>query len=190
MRGLAAVVGRAVRGLQPDHNPLRRRLDRIEAAVVGGLVAAFLAGAPLAALIVEPLAWHAASGAARAEQTWRQVPAVVLATAPESVAASAPATWTAPGGTRRGIVAVPPGTRAGTRVSVWVDATGRLTGRPPKALSQVPDQAALGAMLAPTVLGAVLLCAGLLAHHQLGRRRLAAWDADWRATAPQWTRPP
>jgi hypothetical protein len=22
----------------------------------------------------------------------------------------------------------------------------------------------------------------------LGRRRLAAWDAEWRATGPQWTR--
>jgi hypothetical protein len=173
----------------PDHNPLRRRLDRIEAAVVGGLVVAFLAGAPLASLTVHPVVWHAASGAARAEQTWRQVPAVLLASAPESVDASAPATWTAPDGTRRrGVVAVAPGTRAGTRVSVWVDATGRLTGRPPRPLSQVPVQAALGAMLAPTIQGAVLLCAGLLVHHALGRRRLAAWDADWRATGPQWTR--
>jgi hypothetical protein len=67
--GVGAWAGRAVRGLWPDHNPLRRRLDRIEAAVVGGLVVAFLAGAPLAALTVERVVWHAASGAARAEQT-------------------------------------------------------------------------------------------------------------------------
>jgi hypothetical protein len=37
-------------------------------------------------------------------------------------------------------------------------------------------------------LGYLLPCAGLLACGLLGRRRLAAWDADWRATEPQWTR--
>jgi hypothetical protein len=34
----------------------------------------------------------------------------------------------------------------------------------------------------------MLLAAGQLAHFLLGRRRLAAWDAEWRATGPQWTR--
>jgi len=51
-RRLAVVAARAmrvVRGLWPDRNPLRRRLDRVEGVVVGGLAVAFLAGAPLAA---------------------------------------------------------------------------------------------------------------------------------------------
>jgi hypothetical protein len=30
-----------------------------------------------------------------------------------------------------------------------------------------------------------LLFAGQLTHYLLGRRRLAAWDAEWRATGPQ-----
>jgi hypothetical protein len=68
-----------------------------------------------------------------------------------------------------------------------VDAAGRLTGPPLRRL-QVQGQAALAAILAPVVLGLVLLCAGQLAHFLLGRRRLAAWDAEWRATGPQWTR--
>jgi hypothetical protein len=70
MRGLSVAGARALRALRrlwPDHNPLRRRLDCIEAVVVGGLVAAFLAGAPLAALTAEPLARQAASGQARAD---------------------------------------------------------------------------------------------------------------------------
>jgi hypothetical protein len=34
----------------------------------------------------------------------------------------------------------------------------------------------------------IVLCAGQLARVALDRRRLAAWDAQWRATGPQWTR--
>jgi len=34
----------------------------------------------------------------------------------------------------------------------------------------------------------IVLCAGLLAHAALGRRRLAAWDTDWQVTEPHWTK--
>ena len=70
---------------------------------------------------------------------------------------------------------------------VWADAAGRLTG-PPLQAQQVRGQAFLAAVLAPIVLGLMLPCAGELVHFLLGRRRLAAWDAEWRATGPQWTR--
>jgi hypothetical protein len=68
-----------------------------------------------------------------------------------------------------------------------VDAAGRQTG-PPLRLLQIRNQAALVAIVAPVILGLALLWAGELAHYLLGRRRLAAWEVDWRATAPQWTR--
>ena len=71
---------------------------------------------------------------------------------------------------------------------VWVDAAGRFTGHPPLQLSQVRGQAALVTMLTPLAVGFIVLCAGLLAHAVLGRRRLAAWDADWQVTEPQWTK--
>jgi hypothetical protein len=70
---------------------------------------------------------------------------------------------------------------------VWVDATGRPTD-PPLRRYQVRGQAVLAAVLAPVVLGLILLCTGQLAHAMLTRRRLAAWEADWRATGPQWSR--
>ena len=54
MRGRLAVVAawavRTLRGLWPDRNPLRRTIDRAEAALVAGLAVAFLAGVPLAAV--------------------------------------------------------------------------------------------------------------------------------------------
>ena len=42
---------RGVRGWWPDRNPLRRRCDRAEAALVTLLVAVFVASAPLLALL-------------------------------------------------------------------------------------------------------------------------------------------
>jgi hypothetical protein len=186
----AARAMRVVRGLWPDRNPLRRRLDRVEGAVVGGLAVAFLAGAPIATVA----AWHVAySYGAHAQQAaWHQVPAVLLVTAPTydytGYQPEVRARWIAPDGARRtGTVPAQPGQRAGSTVMVWADAAGRLTG-PPLQAQQVRGQAFLAAVLAPVLLGEMLLVAGQLAHFLLGRRRLAAWDAEWRATGPQWTR--
>ena len=169
-------------------------MDRVEAMVAGGLVVAFLAGAPLAAVVAGHAVYGAGSRAAHAQQaTWRQVPAVLAATAPAAefrqYQVTVQASWTAPDGTRHaGTVLAPPGTRAGRAVMVWLDAAGRHTGHPPLQLPQVRGQAALATMLTPLVVGYILLCAGLLAHAVLGRRRLAAWDADWQVTEPQWTK--
>ena len=190
----ATRAARAVRGLWPDRNPLRRTMDRVEAMVACGLAVAFLAGAPLAAVAARHAVYSAASRTAHAQQaTWRQVPAVLTATAPPAGfrqdQVTAPARWTAADGTRHtGAVPAPPGTRAGHAVMVWVDAAGRLTGRPPLQLSQVRAQAALATMFTPLAAGFILLCTGLLVHAVLGRRRLAAWDTDWQVTEPQWTK--
>jgi hypothetical protein len=106
---IARRAGRVIRGLWPDHNLVRRRVDRVEAAVVGVLAVLFLAGTPLAALIAGHLA-------------------------------------------------------AGSR-----------------------SQAAV-TILAPLATSVLLVWAGLLTHRLLERWRHRAWDADWRATEPKWTR--
>lgn len=41
--------------------------------------------------------------------------------------------------------------------------------------------------LTPPAVGVLLLGAWMIAHRMLQRRRLDAWDADWRMTAPRWT---
>ena len=48
-----------LRGRWPDHNPLRRTSDRVEAAIVAAALILFLAGAPLLALF----GWHWADSA-------------------------------------------------------------------------------------------------------------------------------
>lgn len=58
----------------------------------------------------------------------------------------------------------------------------------PLRFSQARGQAVLAALLAPIVLGLLLLCVAGLAHSALGQRRMKAWDFDWQITEPQWTR--
>ena len=189
----AAGAGRAVRGLWPDRNPLRRTLDRVEAAIVAGLAIAFLAGAPVAAATAATGAAAIGARTVQAQRSWHHVPAVLLADVPRSgYGRSGPvarATWAAPRGrARTGTVSAPPGARAGRTVLVWADASGQLAKAPPLRLAQVNDQAVLAAVAAVVVLGYLLPCLGLLACGVLGRRRLTAWDADWQATEPRWTR--
>ncbi len=188
---VTARTARGARGLWPDHNPLRRTIDRAEAAVVSMLAIIFLAGAPLAAATAGRLAGGSAARAASAYQaTWHRVPAALLtaapAPAPGNYQATVLATWKAPDGApRTGRISVLPGQGANGTVMVWVDKAGRLTGPP---LRSQPRGALAASVLAALATGVVLFCAGLLAHWVLERRRLAAWDADWRVTGPSWTR--
>ena len=187
-----AGAARVIRGLWPDRNPLRRAHDRVEAVVVGVLVIAFLAGVPLAIFTAGRLAYNLGSRTAHAQQvSWHRVPAVLLTAATRSAHGSsrsnARARWAASDGTRRtGMVPAPAGARAGSTIMVWVDATGRVTARPMQR-SQVWALVAEVTMLTFVLIGLMLLCVGRMARYILDRRRLAAWDADWRTTEPQWT---
>lgn len=183
-----------VRGLWPDHNPLRRASDRAEAVVLAALLVAFLAGAPLTALLAGQ--WAASAGAravtASPAASYR-VPAVLLTDTPYQAYAwpdaYVPARWTAPGGTpHTGIVSAPLGTPRGATVMIWTDRAGQVLA-PPVSPVQIGSQALLAAAVAPLILAFVLVSVGMLVHQQLERRRLAAWEADWRATGPAWSGP-
>ena len=184
-------AARAVRGLWPDRNLVRRRVDRVEAAIVGALLAAFLAGAPFAAIAAGHAGYRWAARAAGSQRSWHQVSAVLLTSVPASWGSRYETTgrvgWTGPGGSwHTGTAPVPWGARAGSTVVVWVDAPGHLA-NPPLRPAQVPGQAALAAVLGAAALGLLLMSAGLIAHTVLRRWRMAAWDLDWQATEPHWT---
>jgi hypothetical protein len=192
---MMAWAGGKVRRWWPDRNPVRRSSDRAETAIVAGLLAAFLAGAPAAAVATDGWAHGVAAHVQHAQEAaWHQVPAVLSTAAVRPTAAGYPgpvlspvrARWTAPDGEQRsGVVAVPPGTPVGHQVKVWVDSAGRLTG-PPLRDHQVGEQAMLAGVVASALLGLLLLCAGMLARRVLDVRRMAAWDAEWRVTGPRW----
>jgi hypothetical protein len=178
--------------LWPDRNPLRRSCDRIEAAILAGLVAAFVLGGSLAALAAGRWAYDSALRTEHAAEAARhQVAAVLLTTATVQQVwspATAQARWTAPDGVRRtGWVPAPAGSPAGTTVRVWLDAAGR-PAEPPLPHSQLEGQVVMTAMAAVFALAMLLGGAGALARHMADRRRLADWDAEWRATGPKWSR--
>jgi hypothetical protein len=182
------------RELRLDGNPLRRPCDRTRAVLLACLLSALVVLVPVAAMIAGAQAYGAGLRAERAERAvWRQVPAVLLATAPAPGSAGygvpVRATWTAPDGARRaGPVVAPPGTGAGRTVTLWVDASGRPTGTPLQPI-QVTRHAIGAAAIAATAAVCALLCLGALACWVLYRRRLAAWDAEWQAAGPSWTSP-
>ena len=99
----------------------------------------------------------------------------------------AAARWTAPDGSARsGQVFVLAGTKKGSTVPVWINASGAITD-PPAGHRDVVAEVSAIVMVTGTVLIMVLLSGQALARRALDRRRLRAWDAEWRATGPLWT---
>jgi H+/gluconate symporter-like permease len=189
-------LGRFVRGRRLDRNPLRRPSDRAESAVLAVLVIAFILAAPFTALACG--AWgHAIAHRVQATQqaSRYEVPAVVLQVPQGSQAAGytalapeAQARWTAPDGKVVSVeVPVPAAMAVGTVMRVWVTRDGQLTDAPLQD-TQVAGQADLAATFGVVALAATLTVTGVLARRVLDKRRMAAWDADWRVTGSRWTR--
>lgn len=97
------------------------------------------------------------------------------------------ARWTGTGGVPfEGEVYAPGGARAGTTVMVWTDEPGRLVPAPVQH-ADVVAQEVLAALAAAVLAGAVVAISAFLVRRVLDRWRLAAWDAEWSRTGPQWT---
>jgi hypothetical protein len=69
----------------------------------------------------------------------------------------------------------------------WASHSGLRAGQVRLKHWQVDCQVVQAALLAVIVLALVLAGAGLAVRYLLDRRRLAAWDAQWRATGPKWS---
>jgi hypothetical protein len=185
---------RAVRGARPDRNPLRRRTDRLETCLLAGLFVAAAAAAPFAAQAAGR-AWYAdAAHMRQAELATRHSATATLAhsaglSGSYALSAQVPtlASWRSGGVLRAGDVPAPPGSPPGTRVTVWTDDTGYLIS-PPLTVTQVADQADAARV---TAVGGIVVCymaVTLAIRRLLHRRRMAAWEADWVATARVWNR--
>ena len=185
-------LGRLLRGWRPDRNPLRRGSDRAETAVLGVLLAVFLAGAPFVAHAAGSWTYATSAREAQAQQAaLHQVRATLLQAAPSwSISeggAETQARWKAPDGkTRTGQVFVTSDAPAGSTVMVWVNQVGQLTDSPLRH-SQVTGRSDLVRVLAVAALAVVLIVVGWAARWALDRRRLAAWDAEWLVTGPRWS---
>jgi hypothetical protein len=186
---------RLVNGLRPDHNPLRRPVDRLESMAVFLLVAVFLIATPLIALGVGRWAWDGGAATARAEQAaWHRVSAVVLEGVPKPqndpygsvYLTQVPVRWIAAGASHTGRVTTAAGVRTGATVTVWTDPSGAIT-NPPLGQAQIEHQAFFAGLIAVLGFSLLLGISALVIRRILQRRRMAAWDAEWGATGPLWS---
>lgn len=185
-------LGRLLRGLRPDRNPVRRWSDRAETALLGALLAIVLAGAPFAAHATGSWTYATFAREAQAQQAAsRQVQATLLqAAAPwsaEGYGSEVKARWKAPDGrVVTGEVLTAYGSAAGSTVTIWVSHTGQIAAVPLQR-SQVEGRTQLAEALAVALLAVAAIVLGLAGRWALDRRRLAEWDAEWLAAGTRWS---
>jgi hypothetical protein len=187
------------RQLGLEANPVRRGTDRAEAWTRIGLLIVFLMAAPVTSIALAHWTESSMVSQAHAQAAAKHlVPARLLETAP--LGSRYPETagnfswvrvrWTGPDGSpRTGQVDVPDGARKGSIVKIWTDASGHLV-LAPIGRTQIISRVITVTALAPLAVALVLLTLAGATHRLLDRRRMAAWEADWNAVEPQWSRRP
>jgi hypothetical protein len=196
-RSPAGRLARLVRWLGFDRNPLRRGTDRIEAALRLVLMIMLVAAVPAAAVVAGQRADHSALNRAHAQQAADHlVNAVLLQQAPATGSpdpytsvqtAWAQARWQPPGlPPRTGEILATAGAPKGTAVRTWIDASGAVTD-PPLDHREIAGDVCIAVIATCLVSGLVLLASSALVRRALDRRRLSAWDAEWRASGPLWS---
>ncbi len=190
-------LARLARWLGFDHNPLRRGIDRVGAALRLVMIIFVVVAVPAAAVAAGRWADHYALHWAQVQRAVNhQVTAVLMQDAPgtgipdpyTSVQTTwVPARWQPPGQPpRTGEVLAVVGARKGSTVRTWIDPSGAVTD-PPIDHRVVVGKVWLAVMMTCAVSWVLLLAAGMLARRALDRRRLRAWEAEWRASGPQWS---
>jgi hypothetical protein len=176
-----------------DGNSLRRRSDRIAAYGTVGLLVVFLVVAPILAICAGHWAYRWSMSQQKDQRSWREVTAVLLQKAPvdpgfDVNGSWTPARWTPPGEhARDGMIPVPAGTPAGSRIRIWLDRSGQWAG-PPLSQQIVTVRVATAVTGTIIMIAAVLGAIATVGQWLLDRRRLAGWETDWNCVGPQWTK--
>jgi hypothetical protein len=189
-RRLIRAVHRLAR-LLAGQNPLRRRYDRIEGAILLALSTAFLAAMAAAALI----GTHSYQSHRAAEAGLHPATAIVVQGGPGSrlsPAWGATARWPGPGGRERsGVVTAADApaitsTAVGARVAIWLNRDDEPAAPPPGQFVIITG-ALFTAIITAAGAALGLLACYLLCRVALDMRRLAAWESAWTSTGPRWT---
>lgn len=186
------------RRIHPGGNPLARIWDRIEAAVLIGVVTAALFGVPLAAAAGSEAYANMMARSAEQLATRHATTAFLLEDAPpgrfqvddtpSTETAKVPARWVLPDGTfRENVAEADLGAKAGDAVTVWLDDAEQAVEAPvtPIDAASTGIGVGVGVWLFSVTLLAVLY---LLVRQLLERARRAAWDREWERFGQDWTR--
>lgn len=187
-------AGRIAIRLGLDGNPLRRRIDRVSVLGTAGLLAVFLAGAPVASIAAAGVVARADVAEQHDQRPWRSVQAVLLQDAPVLPGADfgtseAWARWTSPAGhTIEGMIVAKAGTKAGARIPIWIQSSGQWAGGGRLSAQSARARIVLAAVGAPIGLALALCWISVIFQLWLDRRRMTGWAARWDVVGPQWTK--
>ncbi|QXV56494.1 hypothetical protein [Amycolatopsis sp. TNS106] len=197
MRTQPGIVTAVRRRLHVGRNPLVRLSDRVEAALVIGLVLLALLAIPFAVAMGSE-AYDAGLRRAGEESANRhEATAVLVADAPPAQVrfdgvpveetVKVHARWTVPGGpVREGVVTVDPGLATGDEIPIWLDAKGNAVDAPVARADAVGQGVGVG--VAFWLVCVMLLTSVFLAgRSMLGRLRDAGWEREWRRASEKWT---
>jgi hypothetical protein len=190
--GASRRMSRLVRWLA-GRNALRRRVDRIEGAVLVALSSAFLVAVAVASIFGA----HTYQSQRAASVGLRPVVAVLIQAGPffygsPAQLGLAEARWRDPlGGEQSGLLTTTTtpgliGAAAGARIPIWLDRSGQPVASPAGQVTMIINALAVGAAVAGGA-GIALLISYALCRFALDRRRLAAWESAWSLTGPRWT---
>ncbi|WP_246568001.1 Rv1733c family protein [Streptomyces flaveus] len=172
-------------------NPLRRRVDVVEAWVVLGAWLFALVGGLIAGLAAAEVVSRSVD---RQREERREVTAVLTENAPERSATRtvggdrvwATVRWKTPDGTARtGEAQVRPEAEKGTRTPIWTDRHGTLMTKPLNEAEAVLQAVSAG-LLAATGAGCVVWLAAWTVCVRLDGRRMRDWDAEWERADLRW----
>ena len=185
-----------LRRLGLGRNPLRRRVDRLEAGLLMTTLLAALLVVPGAAAVGTTISNRAERSATAERAEVHPVRARTLEKTAESIPASPGLTTTtvrvgwldSSGSPREGKADVLIGTTVGTELTIWLDQAGAITNAPRAPADDAALVIAVGLTL-PFVAWPLLLALFLLARRPLERRRAEQWAREWEQVSPRWTRP-
>ncbi|MEU2005179.1 hypothetical protein ACH47B_29240 [Rhodococcus sp. NPDC019627] len=173
-----------------SRNPLMRRSDRLEAALVVLAAVLILLAIPVAAAFGTATYTRLEHRTQALRAGVHQVPAVLLEDthpAPDTLEASvrstgtqdtARARWSTPHGHRTAQVPTEGPAKSGQTITISVDANGNLTGPIPSSRDTTVLAVSAAVGVWASAAGAVLLPTAL-ARTLLARNRLRQWEQDW-----------
>lgn len=183
-----------VRLLGLDHNPIRRRTDRIEAGATLAAIILVLASLPVAfgigfAVYQQNMEISTQQYSAReyvAAQLSGPPPTAVTAQGGSTVFLSQ-AEWTTEDGmVHTGVIQVSSNAGQNSTVDIWTGHDGTQT-TAPLTWESALGRGAVAMSVAVGALALLLWAAVAVARWRLNRRRFADWDVEWRNYGPQWT---
>ncbi|MEO3861679.1 hypothetical protein [Acrocarpospora sp. B8E8] len=185
-------VTRLIRWLGLDRNPLRRRSDRVEAAIRLMSVIGVLASVVLGVLLGVRTYRYGLGLEVEQQRTRHRVDATLLETAGPKISLSAPAagpamaTWKSLNGVpHQGLIDAPAMWQKGQTVHVWIDNRGEIVPRPRDRETTLISGMTVGVgipLFALALVSLLLLTTRMLT----ARRARQAWAAEWTIIEPTW----